>query len=80
MFSTLVLYKGTPYTGYLVFNQHPNGHIQAEVEYHSGSHIGWENEYHEAGILIYSRFFVGPATQEVDEYDDKGNLIDHYKL
>lgn len=78
--SSLVLYNGRLYTGYVILDKFPNGSIDAEMEYNSGSHIGWKNEYNEAGILIYSCYSVGPTTQEVYKYDDEGNLLDYYTL
>lgn len=78
--SSLVLYNGLLYTGYVVFTKYQDGVVKDELEYTSGSHIGWENEYNEKGILIYSCFSVGPTTQEVYVYDDQGNLVDHYTL
>ena len=78
--SCLVLHNGRLYTGYVIFDKFPDGTIEAEMEYNSGSHIGWENEYNEAGILVYSCYSVGPTSKEVYRYDDEGNLIEHYRL
>ncbi len=78
--SCLVLYDGRLYTGYVIFDKYPNGTTEAEIEYDCGSRIGWENEYNEAGILTYSCYSMGQTTKEVYEYDDKGNLLEHYTL
>ncbi|MDP5199448.1 hypothetical protein [Flavobacterium sp. DG2-3] len=50
-----------------------------EVEYKNGSHLGWENEYNVDGQLTYSCLTVGETSLEVFEYDNDGNLIDHWK-
>ncbi|MFP3832874.1 hypothetical protein [Chryseobacterium sp. SIMBA_028] len=78
--NSLILFNGHLYTGYVILDKYPNGDTMAEMEYDSGSRVGWQNEYNEAGILIYSCYSVGQTTKEVYEYDDEGNLIDHYEL
>lgn len=78
--TSLILHNGQLYTGYVILDKYPNGMIQAEMEFTSGSHIGWKNEYNQAGILTYSCYSMGQTTKEVYEYDDSGNLLDHYTL
>jgi antitoxin component YwqK of YwqJK toxin-antitoxin module len=78
--TSLVMYNNQLFTGYVVYTKYPDGTVKSEIEYKSGSHVGWENEYNQNSILTYSCYSVGQTTQEVYEYDDNGNLLDHYTL
>ena len=77
--NNLVLNGGELYTGYVVYDRHPDNSIENEVEYKNGSRLGWENEYNSNGNLIYSCLSVGETTLEVYKYDNNGAPIEHWR-
>lgn len=77
--SRQVLFNGSLFSGYVVYDRHKNGNVENEIEYKNGSRAGWENRYNINGQLVNSCLTVGQTILEVYKYDENGDLIDHRK-
>ncbi len=78
--NNLLYYNNQLYTGYVVYDRHPNGLIEYEVESKNGSRLGWINEYADNGQLIDSTLTVGLTQIECYQYNLDGTLKEHWLI
>ncbi len=78
--NTLLYHNNQLYTGYVVYDRHPNGLIEYEEESKNGSRLGWINEYADNGQLIDSTLTVGLTQIECYQYNLDGTLKEHWLI
>lgn len=78
--NNLIYHNNELYTGYVVYDRHPNGLIEYEEESKNGSRLGWLNEYADNGQLIQSKLTVGLTSLECYEYNLDGTLKEHWLI